>query len=251
MTKIKKGDFCLVMKKSLAEDGCRAGHKLRSRFYDTPCIVYKRYRSSCLLLPYSPAMLQPTRIKRQGKTFARKLILVNFERIKKIPCPLKLLNLEDLKTTFGNIADILLSPHDIPIVSLINPDVTGEKQQRDSFFELIRDPVISTRYPAQSDMLEKNAIYYSQLRQAVNNKSPIKFVGYKNNVLLFDHEKIIQIKSNYNPTCSYEQTLSFLYDKKNPTEKRSLDFSTENKGSQSTGDALQKLLEKRKKSDFT
>ena len=71
-------------------------------------------------------------------------MLVNFERIKKIPCPLKLLNLEDLKTTFGNIADILLSPHDIPIVSLINPDVTGEKQQKDSLFELIRDHVIST-----------------------------------------------------------------------------------------------------------
>ena len=84
----------------------------------------------------------------------------------------------------------------------------------------------------------------------MNNKAPIQFMGYKNNVLLFTHEKIIQIKSNFNPTCSYEQTLSFLYDKKNPTEKRSLDFSTENKGSQSTGDALQKLLEK-KKSDFT
>ena len=73
----------------------------------------------------------------------------------------------------------------------------------------------------------------------MNNKAPIQFMGYKNNVLLFTHEKIIQIKSNFNP--------SFLYDKKNPTEKRSLDFSTDNKGSQSTGDALQKLLEKRKK----
>ena len=90
MTKIKKGDFCLVMKKSLGEDGCRAGHKLRGRYYDTPCIVYKRYRSSCLLLPYSPAMLQPTRIKRQGKTFTRKLILVNFERIKKNSLPIKI-----------------------------------------------------------------------------------------------------------------------------------------------------------------
>lgn len=127
MTKIKKGDFCLVMKKSLGEDGCRAGHKLRGRYYDTPCIVYKRYKSSCLLLPYSPAVLQPTRIKRQGKSFARKLILVNFERIKKIPCPLKLLNLADLKTTFESIADILLKTHDTPIVSLINPDITGGK----------------------------------------------------------------------------------------------------------------------------
>ena len=86
-------------------------------------------------------MLQPTRIKRQGKSFARKLILVNFERIKKIPCPLKLLNLADLKTTFENIADILLKNHDTPIVSLINPDVTGGKGERDSFFEMIRDPV--------------------------------------------------------------------------------------------------------------
>jgi hypothetical protein len=124
-------------------------------------------------------------------------------------------------------------------VSLINPDVTGEKQQKDSFLELIRDPVISTRYPTQSDVLRNNAVYYSQLRDAVNNKAPIQFMGYKNNVLLFTHEKIIQIKSNFNP--------SFLYDKINPTEKRSLDFSTDNKGSQSTGDALQKLLEKRKK----
>ena len=98
-------------------------------------------------------MLEPTRIKRQGKSFKRKLILVNFERIKKIPCPLKLLNLGDLKTTFENIADILLKTHDTPIVSLINPDVTGGRQQRDSFLELIKDPVISTRYPAQSNML--------------------------------------------------------------------------------------------------
>ena len=161
------------MKKSLGEDGCRAGHKLRSRFYDTPCIVYKRYRSSCLLSPYSPAVLEPTRIKRQGKTFTRKLILVNFERIKKIPCPLKLLNLGELKTTFENIADILLTSHDTPIVSLINPDFTGEKQQRDSFFELIRDPVISTRYPTKCDTLKNNTIYFSQLRNAVNSKSPI------------------------------------------------------------------------------
>jgi hypothetical protein len=133
MKKIKKGDFCLVMKKSLGEDGCRAGHKLRSRFYDTPCIIYKRYKSSCLLLPYSPAVLEPTRIKRQGKTFTRKLILVNFERIKKIPCPLKLLNLSELKSTFDIIADILLTSHDTPIVSLINPDFTGDKQKRTLF----------------------------------------------------------------------------------------------------------------------
>ena len=87
----KKGDFCLVMKKSLGEGSAgRAGHKLRPRFYETPCIVYKRYKSSCLLLPYSPAVLEPTRIKKQEKTFKRKLILINFERIKKIPCPLTL-----------------------------------------------------------------------------------------------------------------------------------------------------------------
>ena len=81
----------------------------------------------------------------------------------------------------------------------------------------------------------------------MNNKAPTQVMGYKNNVLLFTHERIIQIKSNFNPTCTYGQTLSFLYDKKNPTEKRSLDFSTDTKGSQSAGDALQKLLEKRKK----
>jgi hypothetical protein len=247
MTKIKKGDFCLVMKKSLGEDGCRAGHKLRGRYYDTPCIVYKRYKSSCLLLPYSPAVLQPTRIKRQGKSFAKKLILVNFERIKKIPCPLKLLNLADLKTTFENIADILLKTHDTPIVSLINPDITGGKGERDSFFEMIRDPVISTRYPTQSGMLKTNTVYYSQLRHAVSNKSPIKFMNNKNNVLLFDHEKIIQIKSNFDPTCSYERTLSFLYDKRNPTENRSLDFGTENNGSLRAGNALDRQLIKRRK----
>ena len=72
-------------------------------------------------------------------------------------------------------------------------------------------------------------------------------MGYKNNVLLFTHEKIIQIKSNFNPTCTYGQTLSFLYDKKNPTEKRSLDFSTDTKGFQSAEDALQKRLKERKK----
>ena len=43
MKKIKKGDFCLVMKKSLGEGSAgRVGHKLRPRFYETPCIVYKR-----------------------------------------------------------------------------------------------------------------------------------------------------------------------------------------------------------------
>ena len=72
------------MKKSLGEGSAgRAGHNLRPRFYETPCIVYKRYKSSCLLLPYSPAVLEPTRIKKQGKPFKRKLILINFERIKK------------------------------------------------------------------------------------------------------------------------------------------------------------------------
>ena len=84
MKKIKKGNFCLVMKKSLGEGSAgRAGHKLRPRFYVTPCIVYKRYKSSCLLLPYSPAVLEPTRIKKQGKPFKRKLILINFERKEK------------------------------------------------------------------------------------------------------------------------------------------------------------------------
>ena len=92
MQKIKQGDFCLVMKKSLAQGSAgRAGHKLRRRFYETPCIVYKRYKSSCLLLPYTSVVLEQVRIKKQGQTFQRKLILINFERIKKIPCPLKLL----------------------------------------------------------------------------------------------------------------------------------------------------------------
>ena len=80
----------------------------------------------------------------------------------------------------------------------------------------------------------------------MNNKSPIKFMGYKNNVLLFDHEKIIQIKSNFDPTCSYERTLSFLYDKRNPTEQRSLDFGTENNVSLRAGNALDRQLEKRR-----
>ena len=71
-------------------------------------------------------------------------------------------------------------------------------------------------------------------------------MGYKNNVLLFDHEKIIQIKSNFDPTCSYERTLSFLYDKRNPTEQRSLDFGTENNVSLRAGNALDRQLEKRR-----
>ena len=156
-----------------------------------------------------------------------------------------MLNLADLKTTFENIADILLKSHDNPIVSLINPDVTEGRQQRGSFLELIKDPVISTRYPAQSNMLKTNTVYFSQLRHAVNSKSPIRFMGYKNNVLLFDHEKIIQIKSNFDPTCSYERTLSFLYDKRNQTEQRSLDFGTENNVSLRAGNALDRQLEKR------
>ena len=123
------------MKKSLAQGSAgRAGHKLRARFYQTPCIVYKRYKSSCLLLPYTPAVLENIRIKKQGKTFQRKLILINFERIKKIVCPLKLLNLGGLKTMFENIADILLKSHDNPLVSLINPDQSGIKKRRKIFF---------------------------------------------------------------------------------------------------------------------
>ena len=74
--------------------------------------------------------------------------------------------------------------------------------------------------------LKKNSIYFSQLRDAVNNKSPIKFMNHKNNVFLFDHEKVIQIKSNFEATCSYGNTLSFLYYKQNPTENRSLNLGT-------------------------
>ena len=132
--------------------------------------------------------------KKQGQTFKRKLILINFERIKKIPCPLKLLNLGELKSTLENIAYILLTSHDNPLISLINPDFTGKKQERDSFFDLIRDPVVSNRYPTKCDTFKNNKIYFSQLRKAVNNKSPIKFMNHKNNVFLFDHEKVIQIK---------------------------------------------------------
>ena len=73
MKKIKKGDFCLVMKKSLAQGSAgRAGHKLRPRFYETPCIVYKRYKSSCLLLPYTPAVLEQVRIKKIRTNFSKK-----------------------------------------------------------------------------------------------------------------------------------------------------------------------------------
>ena len=107
MKKIKKGDFCLVMKKSLSQGSAgRAGHKLRPRFYQNQCRVYKQYKSSCLLLPYTPAVLENVRSKKQDQTFQRKLILINFERIKKIACPLKLLNLGGLKSMFENIADI-------------------------------------------------------------------------------------------------------------------------------------------------
>ena len=126
-----------MKKKCLAQGSAgRAGHKLRARFYQTPCIVYKRYKSSCLLLPYTPAVLEKenVRIKKQGQTFQRKLILINFERIKKIMCPLKLLNLGGLKTMFENIADILLKSHDNPLVSLINPDKSGVRKEEKDFF---------------------------------------------------------------------------------------------------------------------
>ena len=107
MKKIKKGDFCLVMKKSLSQGSAgRAGHQLRPRFYQNQCRVYKQYKSSCLLLPYTPAVLENVRSKKQDQTFQRKLILINFERIKKIACPLKLLSLGGLKSMFENIADI-------------------------------------------------------------------------------------------------------------------------------------------------
>ena len=108
--------------------------------------------------------------------------------------------------------------------------------------------MISTFHPTKCDTLIKNTIYFSQLRNAVNSKSPIKFMNHRNNVFLFDHEKVIQLKSNYNPTCSYEQTLSFLYDKKNQTEKRSLYLGTENRDYQSAKeDALEKGLQKKRK----
>ena len=172
-------------------------------------------------------MLEPTRIKKQGKSFKRKIILINFERIKKIPCPLKLLNLHELKTTFENVADILLTAHDNPLISLMNPDLSGEKLQRDSFLDIIGDPVVSNHYPTKCDTFKNNRIYFSQLRNAVNNKSPIKFMSHKNNVFLFDHEKVIQIKSNFEATCSYGDTLSFLYYKQNPTENRSLNLGSQ------------------------
>ena len=108
--------------------------------------------------------------------------------------------------------------------------------------------MISTFHPTKCDTLKNNTIYFSQLRKAVNSKSPIKFMSRRNNVFLFDHEKVIQLKSNYNPTCSYEQTLSFLYDKKNQTEKKSLYLGTENRDYQSAKeDALEKGLQKKRK----
>ena len=126
---------------------------------------------------------------------------------------------------------------------MINPDFTGKKQERDSFFDLIRDPVVSNRYPTKCDTFKNNRIYFSQLRNAVNNKSPIKFMNHKNNVFLFDHEKVIQIKSNFEATCAYGDTLSFLYYKQNPTENRSLNLGTENQDSQSAGEAaLEKYI---------
>ena len=52
-------------------------------------------------------------------------------------------------------------------------------------------------------------------------------MNHKNNVFLFDHEKVIQIKSNFEATCSYGDTLSFLYYKQNPTENRSLSLGSQ------------------------
>ena len=95
---------------------------------------------------------------------------------------MKLLNLHELKSTFENIADILLTAHDNPLISLINPDFSGKKQERDSFLDIIIDPVVSNRYPTKCDTFKNNRIYFSQLRDAVNNKTPIKFMNHKNNV---------------------------------------------------------------------
>ena len=139
-----------------------------------------------------------------------------------------------------------MTSHDNPFISLINLDITGKKEERDSFFDLIRDPIISNRYPTKCDTFKTNRIFFSQLKDAVNKKSPIKFMNHKNNVFLFDHEKIIQIKSNFEAICSYGNTLSYLYYKQNPSELRSLNLGTEDQDSQrAEAPALKKHIEKK------
>ena len=44
-------------------------------------------------------------------------------------------------------------------------------------------------------------------------------------------KKIIEIKSDFEATCSYGDTLSCLYQKQNPSEFRSLDFGPESQRS--------------------
>ena len=203
--RFQKGDFVLLQRKSV---GNRIGAKLRQRCYQTPFIVKKVLQKSCIIIPYEPETLREHSLKRHGRRFTPKQLLVSMTRLKIIQNPLPFLDIGISQRQLLKLADIF-KPISVKRVRVIltDPPVSCENVDLQDFFKLMSTPGL-----ALTD--HQKAFLSSQVKSLQNVELFVKNPGhhrFHNQILsLFTNEHLIQLKSSIHATCSYGDTEDFI-----------------------------------------
>ena len=213
-TSLKKGDFCLVARKS---KGHAPGAKLRTFYFKKPFRIYQIKSKSAVVIPFDPIKIVPSEHFRKGKRPARpKKLIVPLERIKKILNPFPLLDLPFTETQIDHFAMLLqkkASKKHIDRVQIINPThkIDPKAKKIRDFLCLPLNPGINLKFHQREKAL-KQMEKFQKLKKAVDPKNTTKakvndLFSNGNVFKVSDGTNFYELVSSINTSDSFESSI--------------------------------------------